>query len=203
MEMVTEGAKTQAAKNALRQVQELKSIINQMREQKEYAPKILEIEAQGILEIKKDLLSNSKKEQERINIRLAQLEKEYSKNLKENPINTESIIARFRGMTDKELNTEASKMIINPRNNNPLIADYLSAELRARGNDNHSILREKLVEVDYQRPWLHSDEGQALQREATFYEHSKPGDFLIEATNMIGKTTTTAVSVQGLYDELQ
>jgi hypothetical protein len=203
LEIVIEGTRTAAGKTALAQLQQLKAIIKQMREQKEYPTKIKEIEEQGLFQIKSDLLSNSKLEQERINKRLSDLEKAYNKNLKENPINYEAIVARYHGMTDKELHSESVKMIANPRNNNPTIADYLSSELRARGIDTHPILREKLVENDYLRPWLHSDEGQALQKESNFYVSAKPGDFIFEATNQVGKVSTASVNIQGIYDELQ
>jgi hypothetical protein len=201
LEMVEKGG-TVAAKNACRQIRELKNVIKEMRERREYPEHVKEVEALGLLEIKKDLLEATKKEQERIGNRLIQIEKEYIKQVKENPIDINSVIARYHGMTDKELNNESMKMILNPRGNNPVIADYLSAELRARNLPNHSILREKLNEVGYTTPWLHSDEGQALQNEARFYEHSKPGDFLFMATNQVGKLSQAAANINQVYDEL-
>ena len=202
MEIVAEGSKTAAARTALAQMKQLKSIINQMREQKEWPAKILEIEQQGIYQIKQDLLNNSLAEKDRINKRLIDLEKAYNKNLKENPVNYESVTARYHGMSDDELRKESMQMISFPKGNNPTVADYLSAELRSRGIDTHTILREKLVENNYRSPWMHSEEGEALQKEAAFYNNVKPGLFLIEATTQDGRTITTAADVQGVYNEL-
>lgn len=197
-----EGAKTEAAKNVIRQVDELKSIIKGMRARQEYPQHVKEVEAEGILAIKKELLTASKAEVDRINTRIAQLEKEYKKALRESDRSEiDSIITRYHGMTDKELNAEALKVITNPLGHDPVLMDNLSAELRSRKSDNHSILRDKLVNADYLRPYLHSDEGKALLKEKSFYENAKPGLFLIEGTNIMGKPELCAADVQGLYDE--
>lgn len=201
-DLVREGARTVAAKNAIRQVDELKSIITTMREQRQRPEYIKEIEEQGLHAIKKDLLNNSKTELERINNRIASLEKEYSKKLKATDRSQlELINTRYRAMSDKELDAEAMKYISFPQGNDPLQMDYLSAELHARGNDKHSILRDKLVKADYLRPFLHTDEGKALQREQTFYSNAKPDLFLIEGTNQVGKPELMAASIEGLYRE--
>jgi predicted nuclease with TOPRIM domain len=201
-DLVREGSKTVTAKNAIRQVDELKSIIAQMREQKQRPEYINEIEAQGLHSIKMDALTNSKMELERINNRIAQLEKEYSKKLKETDRSQlELINTRYRAMSDKELDAEAMKYISKPQGNDPLQMDYLSAELHARGNDKHSILRDKLVQADYLRPYLFSDEGKALVKEQSFYTNAKPDLFLIEGTNQAGKSELMAASIEGLYRE--
>jgi len=201
-DLVREGSKTVTAKNVIRQVDELKSIIATMREQKQRPEYINEMELQGLHSIKMDLLSNSKKELERINTRLAQIEKEYNKKQKETDRSQlELINTRYRAMSDKELNAEAMKYISMPSGNDPLQMDYLSAELHARGNDKHVLLREKLVQADYLRPYLFSDEGKALLKEQSFYSNAKPDLFLIEATNQAGKPELTAASVEGLYRE--
>ena len=201
-DLVREGSKTVTAKNVIRQVDELKSIIATMREQRQRPEYINEIEAQGLYAIRKDALNSSKAEMERINNRIAQLEKDYSKKLKETDRSQlELINTRYRAMSDKELDAEAMKYISFPQGNDPLQMDYLSAELHARGNDKHILLREKLVQADYLRPFLHTDEGKALQKEQSFYSNAKPDLFLIEGMNQAGKPELMAASIERLYRE--
>jgi len=210
MQIVQEGAKTSAAKNAIKQIQELKSIVNDMRARKVYAPNVQMVERDGLLAIKSELLSSSKMENERISKRLGQLENDYRKKLKEANIDYSSIIAHYSGMSDDELRQEEAQLLINPRvGRDPISIDYLCSELRQRGIEAKtesngktvSAIRTKLNEANYLAPWTHSPEGSALSRESTFYDSARPGDFLIEAMNQQGQAGTVAVNVDGLYYE--
>jgi len=200
MQIVQEGARTVGAKNALRQIQELKSIVNDMRAKKVYGPNIQEVEAQGLLAIKNELLAASKMESERISKRLSQLESEYRKSKRESPVDYSEIRAHYAGMGDDELRRVQVEVLSSPKGRDPTALDYLSSELRLRGLETATI-RKTLNNNNYMMPWTHSPEGQALSRESSFYAHAKPGDFLVEANNQMGEASTVAVSVEGLYYE--
>ena len=99
------------------------------------------------------------------------------------------------------MHLEAVKVMDHPTGRDPLMMDYLSAEMRSRNVEGHETLRTMLAKADYERPWLHSTEGETLKKELAFYDHSKPGTFLVEGKNVNGKPQLMAARVEDVYDE--
>ena len=81
-ELTREGARTNAAKNAIRQVDTLKEVIRDAKSKRLHPQYIQSIQKQGMTAIKNDLKENSIIEQQRIMVRMDAMEKAYQKQYK-------------------------------------------------------------------------------------------------------------------------
>jgi hypothetical protein len=204
-ELTREGARTNAAKNAIRQVDVLKDVIRDAKSKRLHPQYIESIKKQGLQAIKADLKEASITEQQRIWARMDAMEKAYQKaykeNLTDNRFNLERIKTKYQAMTDAEIHSEAVRIMDNPRGRDPLVMDFLSAEMRSRNIEDHAMLRDRLIKADYERPWLATSEGETLKKELAFYDHAKPGVFLVEGKSVDGEPQLMAARVEDLYDE--
>jgi hypothetical protein len=204
-DLVREGARSRAARTVCAQVDELKSIVADLRQKRMDHRYIHDVERDGLRCIKQDLLTNSEEEKQRIMSRMAELEQHYAKSIRENRTTYHDAIetarARYSAMSNLELQRETTKVMDRPMSGrDPMELDYLCSELRSRNLVvEHSEVRTALTKSDYTRPWLHSDEGQALKREASFYERAKPGTFLIELPSVSGELQLAGADVEAMY----
>jgi hypothetical protein len=208
-QMIEHGAKTHAARECIKQCDALRGVVRQLKEEMRPNGYIEKIEREGLAAIRKDLFDNTAKEAERVRVRMEAKRVAHAKAYRENIAEHDRTIASFERKVDALSNSELEKMAFSMASQvnggDPQFADIVAGELRARGSNEYVAMRELFVKADYDRPWLHDEEGITLKRELQFHsvdavKQSGQGIFMIEAQGQGGKPSIAGISIKDVYE---